>query len=72
MCLAIPGKVVKLNGDKAMVDYGGGTIREANASMVNVKIGDYVIVHAGFIIEKMNEEEANGMFDAWNEIFGGL
>ena len=72
MCLGIPGKVVELNGDKAMVDYGGGTIREANASLVNVKIGDYVIVHAGFIIEKMNEEEANGMFDAWQEIFGGL
>lgn len=47
MCLGIPGKIISINGDHAQIDYGG-TIREANISLVDAKIGDYVMVHAGF------------------------
>ncbi len=56
MCLGIPMKVITKSGDKAVVD-SGGTKREISMSLIKgVKIGDYVIVHAGFAIEKLDEE----------------
>ncbi len=70
MCLGIPGKVAEVRGDVVVVDYGGGTVREANASLVEVKPGDYVIVHAGFVIEKISEKEAEEMINSWMEVFG--
>jgi hydrogenase expression/formation protein HypC len=60
MCLAIPGKIIELDKKKqaATVDYGGGTTRKANVSLVQVQIGDYVLVHAGFAIQVLDEKEA--------------
>ena len=55
MCLAIPGKIKKINGQLAIVDFQG-VQKEINISIVDVKIGDYVMVHAGFAIEKMGGE----------------
>jgi hydrogenase expression/formation protein HypC len=58
MCLAVPMKIVKLSGQNAVVEIGG-VLGSTNLQLVeNVRIGDYVIVHAGFAIEKVNEEEA--------------
>lgn len=57
MCLAIPGKIIKINGQKALIDYDGLN-KEANISLVDVQINDYVIVHAGFAIEKLSAKEA--------------
>jgi hydrogenase expression/formation protein HypC len=60
VCLAIPGKITELDKMKqsATVDYGSGTTRKANVSLVQVKIGDYVLVHAGFAIQVLDEKEA--------------
>lgn len=70
MCLAIPGKVVEIDKNKehATVDYGDGTKRKANITLVNVKIGDYVLVHAGFAIEVLNEKEAQETLDLFREM----
>ncbi len=70
MCLAIPGKVVNINKNKehAIVDYGEGTKRKANISLVNVKVGDYVLVHAGFAIETLNEKEAEETIALFREM----
>lgn len=70
MCLAIPGKIVEINKDQehAIVDYGDGTKRKANVTLVNVKIGDYVLVHAGFAIEVLNEKEAQETLDLFREM----
>ena len=58
MCLGIPMKVVKIDGDEAIVD-AGGLARTANLSFLkSAKAGDYVLVHAGFAIEKIKEKEA--------------
>lgn len=57
MCLAIPGRIVERKGDKGRIDFGG-TYREVNLSLVNAKVGEYVIVHAGFAISKVNKKEA--------------
>lgn len=70
MCLAIPGKIVEINKDQehAIIDYGDGTKRKANVTLVNVKIGDYVLVHAGFAIEVLNEKEAKETLDLFKEM----
>jgi hydrogenase expression/formation protein HypC len=71
MCLAIPGKVVKIRGSIALVDYGG-VQREVRIDFVpGVKEGDYVIVHTGFAIEKMDEDAAKRSIAAWNDILAG-
>lgn len=67
MCLAVPAKVLEINGDKAKVDYGGVT-RDVNVSLVDVKVGEYVIVHAGYAIQTMDEEDANITLDYWRQI----
>ncbi len=67
MCLAIPGRVVSIEGDRAVVDYGG-TAAEANISLVRPEVGDYVIVHAGFAIEKLDVEEAKRSLREWRKV----
>jgi hydrogenase expression/formation protein HypC len=58
MCLAIPSKIVKIENNVATIDVDG-VRREASLLLIdNPKIGDYVIVHAGFAINKLNEEDA--------------
>ena len=58
MCLAIPSKIVKIENNMATIDVDG-VRREASLLMIeNPKIGDYVIVHAGFAINKLNEKDA--------------
>ena len=70
MCLAIPGKVVEIDRNKehAIVDYGGGTKRKVNISLVKVKIGNYILVHAGFAIEILDEKEAQETLSLFREI----
>ncbi|MFA5772053.1 MAG: HypC/HybG/HupF family hydrogenase formation chaperone [Thermoplasmata archaeon] len=67
MCLAIPGKVLEIKGNYAKVDFGG-TIRDVNISLVSVKKGEYVIVHAGFAIQMMDEGEAKETLKLWKEL----
>jgi hydrogenase expression/formation protein HypC len=69
MCLAYPGKVVKVDGDFARVDFGEGTIKEGvNVSLVQAKIGNYVLVHAGYAIQIVDEAEAQQTLDYWRQI----
>ncbi len=68
MCLAIPGKVLSIGGNTAKVDYGGGTTKNADISLVNASVGDYVIVHAGFAIKILDEEEAMETLEIFREI----
>lgn len=58
MCLSIPSKILSIDGDKAKVSVGG-TEYEASLQLVeDVKIGDYVLLHTGFAIQKISEEDA--------------
>lgn len=68
MCLAVPARVTVINGEEAILDYGG-VIRKANISMLSdVKVGDYVLVHVGYAISKMDEEEALETLKLWDEM----
>ena len=68
MCLAIPAKVVSVKEDKAKVDFGEGVLREVNVALVNAKVDDYVLVHAGYAIQVLDEKEALETLELWNEI----
>lgn len=68
MCLAIPAKIMALNGEKAKVDFGQGVLRDVNVSLVEAKLGDYVLVHAGYAIQVLEEKEALETLSLWNDI----
>lgn len=57
MCLAVPAEIRSIEGHFATVDYGGVT-RKANISLVDAKVGEYVIVHAGYAIQVLDKDEA--------------
>ena len=59
MCLAVPGKITEIDGRVARVEYDGGLVREAGLEVVpEAKVGDYVLVHAGYAISLLDESEA--------------
>ncbi len=58
MCLAVPSKIIEINDAVAKVEVDG-VVRDASIMLLeDVKLGDYVIVHAGFAISKLDEEAA--------------
>ncbi|MEM4086137.1 MAG: HypC/HybG/HupF family hydrogenase formation chaperone [Saccharolobus sp.] len=69
MCVAYPGRVIEIRGDFAKVDFGAGTIRDnIIISVVNAKVGDYVLVHAGYAIQVVDESEARQTIEMWEEM----
>lgn len=58
MCYAIPAKIMELGGDTAVVDYGG-VEKKVNVTLVEKpKVGDYILIHAGFAIKKLQKKSA--------------
>jgi hydrogenase expression/formation protein HypC len=68
MCLAIPAKVIEVKGDIAKVDFGSGILRDINISLVEAKAGEYVIVHAGYAIQVLDEKAAEETLQLWKEL----
>ncbi len=63
MCLAIPGKIVEIQGNMAKVDVGGLS-RDISLDLCpDVSVGEYVLVHTGFAIQKVDETEAEETLD---------
>ena len=66
MCLAFPGKIVRIDGEFSSVDYGEDGIRDnINISLIEAKLGSYVLVQGGFAIRVMSEKDAKEALDAW-------
>ena len=72
MCLAVPGKVLAIKGNIGIVDFGGVNREVRLDLLTDVRAGDYVIVHTGFAIEKLDEEKAKEILEAWEEVFSAL
>jgi hydrogenase expression/formation protein HypC len=68
MCLAIPGKILEIHGNSALVDFDGIKQNVIVALIKDPEVGKYVIVHAGYAIEQINEEEAMEAIEQWKEI----
>ena len=73
MCLAIPGRITQITCEEELGRTGkvnfGGVVKEVNLSCVpDAKINDYVIVHVGFAISKVDEEEAMKVFEYLEQI----
>jgi hydrogenase expression/formation protein HypC len=68
MCLAIPARIVELEGDRAVVDAMGNRFRAKTTLLPKVKLGDLVLVHAGFAISMVDEEEAKKTWQLISEI----
>lgn len=75
MCLGVPGRVVQIEGDDAVrmgvVDFGGLRKDVSLAYLPEVVVGDYVIVHVGFAITQVDEEEALRSYEVLRSIDGG-
>lgn len=75
MCLAIPGKILSIRGEDVLFRQGkvefGGVIKEVSLAYVpEARVGDYVIVHAGFAINTLDEKEAQQVFEYLHQIGG--
>ncbi len=72
MCLGVPGKIIEIHPTGAMrmarVDFGGVVREVCIETLPEAKIGDYTIVHAGFALNLLSEEEANATLDVLREI----
>lgn len=67
MCLAFPGRIIKIFGDQAIADFDG-LQKEVNISLIKgVKTGEYAMIHAGFAIQKMSQIEAHEVLKLYEE-----
>ena len=67
MCLAIPTKILSIRGDNATIELGGMQREVSLMLLEDASVGDWVIIHAGFAIQKVDEEEAKETLQLWNE-----
>ena len=67
MCVAAPGKVIEINGVNAKIEYSSN-ITTVNKGIVDCKVGDWVLVHAGLIIQVLPEDEAQYMTQLFNDL----
>jgi len=68
MCLAIPARIIELDGDVAVVDAMGNRFKAKTTLLPEAKIGNLVLVHAGFAISLVDEEEAKKTWDVIEQI----
>lgn len=70
MCLAVPMKIVELNGTEAMAEQEG-VRRQVRVDFIpDIELGEYVLVHAGIAIDRVNEEEAEETLRLLRELYG--
>jgi hydrogenase expression/formation protein HypC len=70
LCLAVPARVLKVDGDHAEVEIGG-IKREASIALLSgegVAVGDYILIHTGYAISKVSREEAAEILATWREV----
>lgn len=70
MCLAVPVRVLVVEGDRATVEIAGGRKVVSKKLVPEIKAGDYGLLHAGFIIQKVSPEQARRTLKLYEEIYG--
>lgn len=69
MCVALPGKVVEIREKEAVVDFNGNQVT-ARMGLVDIKVGDYVLVHAGCILQKVSPQDAESLTELMEDVGG--
>jgi hydrogenase expression/formation protein HypC len=72
MCLAVPGRILEIEGTLAKVDFGHGTVRDVDISLVDVTVDQYILIHTGYAIQVLDEKEAKASLDLWRDILDRL
>ncbi len=67
MCVAVPGRITEINGDFAKVNIMEN-ITQANIKLVDTKVGDYVLIHAGCVIEVLKKDMAEEILSIFTEL----
>jgi len=67
MCIAVPGRVTCIEGNRATVDFSGNLL-EAQAGLVDIKVGDNVLVHAGCIIQVLSQADNDFLLEILAEM----
>ncbi|MHA1863636.1 MAG: HypC/HybG/HupF family hydrogenase formation chaperone [Candidatus Thorarchaeota archaeon] len=68
MCLAVPALVQSIDGDYAQVDFGGASKKVCVTLLPELEVGEYVIIHTGYAIEKMKPEEAKKTLELFEQM----
>jgi len=68
MCVALPGKVIEKRDRDVVVDFNGNQVT-ARAGLVDARVGDYVLVHAGCVIQKVTQQDMEDL-KSLNELMG--
>jgi hydrogenase expression/formation protein HypC len=68
MCLGLPVRIESLEGEEAKVNLSGNILRISTSLLDDPKVGDYVLVHAGFALQKIDEDEAKKTLDLLKEL----
>lgn len=69
MCVALPGKVIQVNEKDAVVDFNGNQVT-ARTGLVDIKEGDFVLVHAGCVIQKVTPQDAENLKELMEDVGG--
>jgi hydrogenase expression/formation protein HypC len=72
MCLSIPARIISIDGSVAEVIAGGAIFKAGIHMIEDAKVGDYILLHAGFAIQKINEREAAETLKLFEEIDNSL
>jgi len=67
MCVSVPGKVIEINVNSAVVDFGGSKIT-IDVTLIKPKVGQYVLVHAGCALEILSEDKAEEIITLFKEL----
>ncbi len=67
MCVAVPGKIIEINGDTAKVDIMSN-VCDVNIKLVSAKVGDYVLIHAGCVLEVLKKDMAEEILSIFDEL----
>jgi hydrogenase expression/formation protein HypC len=68
MCLSIPAKILSIEGNTAQASVGGAIVRTSLHLVDDVKAGDYILIHSGFALQKISEEDALEMIRVIREL----
>jgi hydrogenase expression/formation protein HypC len=68
MCVAVPGKVIEIDDTRGKVDIMGNVVEADFGLLENPAVGEYVIVHAGFAIQRVDADDARETQELWREI----